>query len=595
MKAPKQHEYAINYQSAVSTNNDGGILLPGNIQPRPSETEASDEKGLVIAPEPSIVIKTKLQRNDSNGPSLSSVLNISSSSNDTSSPITGETKVFLNICMHDLISLPTKRKTIDQESGEEVEGWHLPMSMGELRPCFDKHGNAAIVADCIMNPSVVKDMHHDSNHFHFVSDLVIQCANRKFSRACFEGLELDKRYKVPKMKYAGYVDEKSGLPTDTRICQAGIGVKPVVAKQRVKGNGRSKPIIQEIDSAPKVTPVSSCDTIAPKIRPQQQLSLIPIELFVEVDCKRCVPLQDFLHEAAKEVIEGALQMKIKCPERKHAPLDESSSFGLHSSQLIKAPLPYCFSSSQAIASSASFAPTNIVARCRNATADLAVEVSAFMLVLSSLAHSRTECVLPFPINTQKTKCTFDAATGALEVQMPLLRDALCVQEGPDPGTKQWELANAFSRATDTETDSESREGKEANASTVNTSEFSHLFQENEDCDSVDDDQELPEDVFHSQDALSRHYLQQQQEEQNAKNNNHEELMASHDGEKAELIDIKDFRPGGKYFEQDLIEQPEKKDSLDDAILKKAKDVFKQSLDENGLTSFMDSNLDFGLV
>ena len=106
---------------------------------------------------------------------------------------------------------------------------------------------------------------------------------------------------------------------------------------------------------------------------------------------------------------------------------------------------------------------------------------------------------------------------------------------------------------------------------------------------------MPEDAFHSQDALSRHYLKQQQEEQNAKKNNHEELMASRDGEEAELIDIKDFRPGGKYFAQDLMEHKEQKTDKDDDTLRKAEDIFKQSLQEDGLTSLMDSNLGFGLV
>ena len=56
--------------------------------------------------------------------------------------------------------------------------------------------NAAIAADCILNPAVVREMISDPNHLHFVCDLVVQCASRKFGHAWFGGRDLDRRFKV---------------------------------------------------------------------------------------------------------------------------------------------------------------------------------------------------------------------------------------------------------------------------------------------------------------------------------------------------------------------------------------------------------------
>lgn len=517
----------LNYQPAGAAKSTPNIVLPGvgpllrkNSEGKGNPT-APGHEGVLISPEPSIVIKTKLLKVDNDG-SSQSILNVFQAS-DVENSADFETKVFLNICHHELISMPSKRKTIDNETGKEVDGWHLPMSMGELRPCFDKSGNGSIVADCIMNPRVVKDMHVDSNHFHFVCDLVIQCATRKFSKPCFGGLELDKRYKVPKMKYAGYVDDKSGLPFDARMSQV-KELKPVVAKQRVKGSGKSRPIIEEVDPAPvnqPIQPTQTASTPKPKTKPMS-MPLLRIELFVENEGNNPVPLQDFLDRIAQHIPEGAMRNRISSPELKEIAQDNSSK--LHPSQLLKVPLPYSFPPD--------VPPSTIIARCTNAAADGEVEASALLLILSSSNHSKTECVVPFPIDSHKTKCTFDAATKTLEIKMPLLSSLLNAESGPDPGTKQWGLANAFSRGDCNKEVDDAQDGFQSNN-----------YLETSDAESVDEDARLPEDAFHSQDALSRHYLQQQQEEKTAKRDNHEQILASCDGQ-TEFIDIKDFQPGG---------------------------------------------------
>jgi hypothetical protein len=568
--------YSLNYRSTADDSR-GGIAFPSQRSDSIKASSAlgktdSKDDGTVITPEPFLVIKTKLLRSDGCG-SKQSILNIANGDAASGSTTDMETKIFINVCMHNLISLPTKRKTIDEETGKEVDGWHLPMSMGELRPCFDKNGNAAIVADCIMNPSVVKDMQTDSNHCHFVCDLVIQCATRKFSKPCFGGCELDKRYKVPKMKYAGYVDEKSGLPTDARMCRVNQDINPVVAKQRIKGGGRSRPLIEELDSAPTVTPVDSVKPAKVDKPEPQRLSPISIELFVEDD-ENTIPLQDYLNTLAIELPVGALQRRILSAETLQIPIPLLHLDRNENSTLTR--------------------PVGIVARCVDSTPDIALEVSCLQLILSSKFHSKTECVLPFPVNSHKTKCTFDARTDELEIKMPLLQSLLKDDnEGPDPGTKQWELANAFSRERD-----ENDNNLQCNS--VSKIESFTGSNTNDDAASVVQEQELlPEDIFHSQDALSRHYILQQKEEKSAKHANHENISAERGVEDVEVIDVKDFRPGGKYFGRELMEQSvdEVNNCGDGGPSRKVEDVMKESLDGDltGKGLEFDIGLAFGLV
>ena len=93
-----------------------------------------------------------------------STLDLKNNVEETKSADTGDnkgkddTKVFLNICTHPLIVVPGQRKGLDEQTGKEIDGWRLPMSMGDLCPCYDRLGNVAILADCIFNPKVVREM-----------------------------------------------------------------------------------------------------------------------------------------------------------------------------------------------------------------------------------------------------------------------------------------------------------------------------------------------------------------------------------------------------------------------------------------------------
>lgn len=125
-------EYSVNYSSATGAS--GSIVLPGGGSSSNAKCINSKNQGVVITPEPALVIKTRLMKrvnSEFSNESTKSFLNIAGDggTDGENGASSLETKVFINVCSHELITLPTKRKTIDDE-GAEVDGWHLPMSMG---------------------------------------------------------------------------------------------------------------------------------------------------------------------------------------------------------------------------------------------------------------------------------------------------------------------------------------------------------------------------------------------------------------------------------------------------------------------------------
>ncbi|KAL7543566.1 hypothetical protein ACHAXR_012875 [Thalassiosira sp. AJA248-18] len=637
----RHNDYSINFASTAGTN--GKIVIPGESQPPATgacKKKQDDVDGVVITPDSSsIVIKTRLMKEKQNNfsfdngnlddsyvpPSLSNITQINSgdseSTENSDNKGKDDTKVFLNICTHPLIAVPGQRKGLDEQTGKEIDGWRLPMSMGDLRPCYDKTGNAAIVADCTLNPKVVREMNLDSNHFQFVCDLIVQCASRKFGHTWFGGLELDRRFKLPKMKYAGYVDELTGLPILPDHNRA-ADQKAVVAKQRVKGHG-GKSIIQEVESNPP-TPIAppgtegvvstqllqpSQDDTRAMTKVETSKIEIRIELFIGNGSRHNLPLFDFLGLAADEELIvplgqpcSTLRDLIKSPK-----LMPNENDILHESQLLTSPIPFDITS----VSNASKLPGSnrleenesngeakldywyIVAKCsilpNTPPANLTtptVDLSAFLLVLST-SDSKTECILPFPVDTHKTGVTYNSTTVVVEIHMPLLQPALHVDAGPDPGTRPWELQNALGGGKSsgaTYYKGNKRESACCNEADDSSQQmFGSYFLDSE-IDDEDNDgmQPLPEDAFHSQDVLSRHLLQQQEEER-------EERSAkgrhNRDGADVEYIDVDKFRPKPR--------NDEAKEDCKSSTLKKAQSVMKTNLRDHG--SMVASDLVFGLV
>ena len=541
-------DYSVKYSSSSSLGADENSIrlpIPGQRQP-PSDDQKDADSIVIITPTPTnIVIKTRLVKqkhdpfitapNDASyvPPSLSNISSTASSQNDA-------TKVFINVCTHPMIALPAMRKTLDDETGDEVDGWRLPLSMGDLRPYLDKSGNASIAVDCIMNPRMVEDMRADSNQFHFVCDLIIQCAERKFQQSAFGGRMLERNFKLPKMKYAGYVDERTNLPIIAKdgAEQQDIPSVPAVAKQRVKGSGgKTKNIIEEIQPTTHGETGGSMETIKSHPMPR-----VRIELIVKTEeNKEIVPLFDFLKQHHGDPLP---------PRKTIDPKLEHCEENLSDSQLLKLPLLI-----------KDCGVSVIIAMCSIqdglSRSDLpSIHVSAFLLTLSAKPemNAATECVLPFAIDTHQISARYKTATGLLELRLPLLQSALDFEQNADPGTCQWEIQSAF-RMKDRD-DSPQKEKIVCDESSRPTS------QDGDDKDNNNNDV-LPEDAFHSQDFMSRHLLQQQKEMQNAQ----QEKSKSIGREGAET----------EYIEDSVTQQSKENSECRNVMLDKVEEVLKQHL------------------
>jgi len=536
--------YSINYTPPTAVGGDksinNNIIIPGNngasSLSTPSTTNKDDE-GIVITPDPSgIVIKTRLVKenqghyfgdNNNESPYVpSSLATITSPDNTTSNDGNkiDEVKIFLNIVSHPIIDKPAQRNGLDDETGKEVSGWRLPTSMGELRPTFDKGGNAAFAADCILNPEVIRRMNTDPNHFHFVCDLVIQCASRKF------GATLDRRFKTPRMKYAGYVDELTSLPIMPET-DGGSTQKSMVVKQRVKG--RKSAIVEEVGSSSSVasdksskkkslaliSEVSSIETTT------QAEFHIELSIVGNGDDSKCMSLLDFLKLVADQddlVPQGQPSSKLREMIRSPKLKDDNKDSTLHVSQLLVTPMPVDITSLLQSSSDLSWLEggCSIIAKCSiqqsGSATNLegtppAVELSAFLLVLSS-KDVKTECILPFPVDTRQASKTFNQDNGVVEVQLPLLH--MNINDGPDIGTEQWKIQNAFGGG------SKKKSGKEEGSTQdVSTSSYQNKNTLIDDDDGFDESQPLAEDAFHAQDILSTHNLQLQEEERESRSSN----------------------------------------------------------------------------
>jgi hypothetical protein len=93
---------------------------------------------------------------------------------------------------------PALKKKLDA-SGEEVEGMNIPLSVGPRRFDKDKSNVKCHVYDVIVNPTVITDVVEDitGKKRDFLCQLALQGLEQKYKE------QLDKRYKLPKLRYLG--------------------------------------------------------------------------------------------------------------------------------------------------------------------------------------------------------------------------------------------------------------------------------------------------------------------------------------------------------------------------------------------------------
>ena len=85
-----------------------------------------------------------------------------------------------------------------------------------MRPGQDKSKNECLIVDIIVSPTVTTEANEDSTgkYRDFVCNLGIQCIENKYK----DMGELDRKYKLPKLKYMGgkieaqYIQDRSKMP-----------------------------------------------------------------------------------------------------------------------------------------------------------------------------------------------------------------------------------------------------------------------------------------------------------------------------------------------------------------------------------------------
>jgi hypothetical protein len=330
-----------------------------------------------------------------------------------------------------------------------------------------------------------------------------------------------------------------------------------VAKQRVKGHGGKSCIIEEMDSCPSRRPgieeensLASTD-ISSLVESTHHAGgnvRLRIELFIGGGgCGGRMPLFDFLKLAADR--EGilppgqpsfTLRGIIKSPELKPRDKEEENT---HESQLLKAPIPCDIATffQEASGSDAVDDRGWVVIAKANASSTSAptVDLSPFLLCVST-GDAKTECILPFPVDCRKTTITYNIGNGELEICMPLLRSSLHLEHGPDPGTPQYEIQNALRGGKSGDTFDGSACSDMGNAAKEVMSGSYFLDGQTADEDIVNEPRELPEDLFHSQDVLSRHLLQQREDEREIRRS--AEDKQGRDGADVEYVDHSKPKP-----------------------------------------------------
>jgi hypothetical protein len=158
-------------------------------------------KGISITPEPGFTIKTRQENDSKVASSPPSIL---------TSHLTRQ--VFINLCQHSELAVPALKKKLNEE-GEEVEGMNIPLSVGQAKDGKDKSGVSCTIFDVIVNPQVLQDVLTDltGKHRDFICQLAIQSIEQKYK------LNLDKRYKLPKIRYLGeitsqQIQDRKNLP-----------------------------------------------------------------------------------------------------------------------------------------------------------------------------------------------------------------------------------------------------------------------------------------------------------------------------------------------------------------------------------------------
>jgi hypothetical protein len=201
-----------------------GLNMPGMTKVLGKDGVEDKKPGIMITPEPGFVIKTK---------EISSV---------------PEKKIMVNLCIHASLDKPSLKKKLD-ENGEPVEGMNIPLSVGAAHESTDKAGVTCTVYDIIVNPSVLTEFEEDETgrYRDFLCQLCIQALESKYK------MTLDKRYKLPKLKFIGelqqqYIQDRSKAPKIEELSESNATAQASKKQQQLAAKKKA----EQMMSAPLV-------------------------------------------------------------------------------------------------------------------------------------------------------------------------------------------------------------------------------------------------------------------------------------------------------------------------------------------------------
>lgn len=464
-------------------NSRGDIKLPDG-KTVSSEGVRQKQNGIEIEPEPGFVVKTRRLHDDS--------------------------KVFINVCKHDALAEPSIKKKLDA-NGEEVEGMNIPLSVGPRRSDKDKSGAHCHVYDVIVNPQVIKDITEDitGKKRDFLCQLSIQGLEQKYKE------QLDKRYKLPKLKY--------------------LGTK--VATQYIQDR-KNQPVIEELNVPSSKDKKSDRKASSPSVPMKNEESL-----HFEV----CW----FRQENDGEV---------ELPVASLRP-DDKGSFPVYIEPT---------ANSEDDATHLLFSAHVDMAICGTGLDNICVKVSAFKLFVAVKGYRPVSIPLPvavlppsyFEETAPRTYSIIRPREGfARSVQLRVLMaiDNNDWSSSPDPGSKPWLIAQALGGMSTPSVSKESEEIIEDSGSNDLPEDKFHIslpdgvdkytgqkLEYDDNSPNILDDV-LPEDKFHKADASSQYIIEQRELEIKKKWEKHEKEKAERQNDpNVEYVELDDYKVGGKY-------------------------------------------------
>merc|ERR1719277_2742494 len=147
------------------------MLSEGLVQQQaPQLNQVDAEGGITVRPDPGFVVKTR--------------------------DIQSGMKVFLNVVSNEHVEGP-HMKSLAELDGEE--GCRVPLSIGTPVEDFDKKNEPCVTYDLVANPEVVKESKNTPAFRDTLVQLCLAAVAQKYK------VELDPKYKLPKMTYKGNV------------------------------------------------------------------------------------------------------------------------------------------------------------------------------------------------------------------------------------------------------------------------------------------------------------------------------------------------------------------------------------------------------